>query len=162
MKENEGKAPRILVYGIGNPGRRDDGLGPELAGRIEKAALPGVTVDANYQLNVEDALACSSHDLVIFIDASKDGPEPFSFAELAPSRDIAFTTHELSPESVLALSEELYGRLPKAWLLAVRGCDWEIGEGLSERAACNLSGAEAFLENFLYAIMEDSKRRKRP
>jgi hydrogenase maturation protease len=145
----EEPARRILVLGIGNPGRRDDGLGPELVGRIERAALSGVDTDANYQLNVEDALACSTHDFVIFVDASNDGPEPYSFTEIAPSPEIAFSTHELAPASVLALCEELYGRRPKARLLAVRGCEWEIGEGLSPRAARNLTVAEAFLISFL-------------
>lgn len=149
MENRSEPAGRTLVLGIGNPGRGDDGLGPELAGRIERAALPGVDVDANYQLNVEDALACSTHDLVVFIDAATAGPEPYSFAELAPSRDIAFSTHELAPASVLALCEDLYGRRPEAMLLTVRGYEWEIGEGLSPRAAANLKEAEALLTNFL-------------
>jgi len=149
MENRSEPAGRILVLGIGNPGRGDDGLGPELAGRVERAALSGVDVDANYQLNIEDALACSSHVLVVFVDASTEGPEPYSFAELAPSRDIAFTTHELAPASVLALCEDLYGRRPEARLLTVRGYEWEIGEGLSPRAAANLAEAEAFLTDFL-------------
>ncbi len=148
-KRTEEPARRILVLGIGNPGRGDDGLGPELVDRIERAALPGVDTDANYQLNVEDALACSAHDLVVFVDASNDGPEPYSFTEIAPAREIAFTTHELAPASVLALCEDLYGRRPEARLLAVRGCEWDIGDGLSPRATRNLAEAEAFLTNFL-------------
>lgn len=148
-KSRSKPAGRILVLGIGNPGRGDDGLGPELVDRIERAAISGVDTDANYQLNVEDALACSAHDLVVFVDASNDGPDPYSFTEIAPAREIAFTTHELAPASVLALCEDLYGLRPEARLLTVRGREWEIAEGLSPRAARNLAEAETFLTSFL-------------
>lgn len=135
----------ILIYGIGNPGRRDDGLGPALVELLEAARLEGVAFDSNYQLNVEDALACSDQETVIFADASETAEAPFAFTELEPAREIAFTTHELSPAAVLALCEELYGRRPKAWTLAVRGYAWDIGEGLSPQAEINLSAALAFL-----------------
>jgi hydrogenase maturation protease len=137
---------KILIYGIGNPGRHDDGLGPALVELLETAGLEGVAFDSNYQLNVEDALACSECDTVIFADATDEtGEAPFAFMELEPAREIAFTTHELSPAAVLALCEELYGRRPKAHVLAMRGYEWDIGEGLSPRAEINLSLALAFL-----------------
>jgi hydrogenase maturation protease len=140
-----GFVARTLVIGIGNPGRHDDGLGPALVELLEAARLEGVAFDSNYQLNVEDALVCSEHETVIFADASETAEAPFSFAELEPAREIAFTTHELSPAAVLALCEELYGRRPKAWTLAIRGYEWHIDEGLSPRAEINLSSALAFL-----------------
>ena len=136
---------RILIIGIGNPGRRDDGLGPRLVELLEAARLEGVDLDSNYQLNVEDALACSKHDTMIFADASETAEAPFAFMKLKPARKIAFTTHELSPGAVLALCEELYSKRPKAWTLAIRGYEWDIGEGLSPRAEINLSAALAFL-----------------
>ncbi len=136
---------KILVYGVGNPGRGDDGLGPALVDLLATAEIEGVALDSNYQLNVEDALACSEHETVIFADASETAEAPFSFTELEPAREIAFTTHELSPASVLALCEELYGRRPRAWTLAIRGYAWDLGEGLSPRAEINLSAALAFL-----------------
>ena len=55
------EAADILLIGFGNPGRLDDGLGPALADAIEKLALPGVTVESNYQLTVEDAAEIAKH-----------------------------------------------------------------------------------------------------
>lgn len=136
---------RPLVIGIGNPGRQDDGLGPALIEMLGSAGLAAVDLDSNYQLNVEDALAVSTHGVVIFADASEAGEEPFAFSPLEPARDIAFTTHELSPAAVLALCDELYGKRPLAWTLAIRGYAWDIGEGLSPRAEVNLSAALAFI-----------------
>ena len=140
---------RTLIYGIGNPGRRDDGLGPKLVSLIEAEGIDNVDCDSNYQLNIEDALTCSHYDAVVFVDASETTAPPFEFKELEPAREIAFTTHELSPASVLALTEELYARRPRAWMLAVRGYEWELAEGLSPRAEINLSAALAFLADWV-------------
>ncbi|MCI5220757.1 MAG: hydrogenase maturation protease, partial [Candidatus Electrothrix sp. LOE2] len=74
--------PSVLVYGFGNPGREDDGAGVALAEHIRAAALPGVTTDSNYQLNVEDALLLSEHDIVIFADATRSPVDRFSFYRL--------------------------------------------------------------------------------
>ena len=87
----------ILVYGYGNPGRQDDGLGPALVGMLERERIPGVVTDCNYQLQIEDAVAVSESDAVIFVDASCAGGEPFTFGELEPSNEITFTTHTMSP-----------------------------------------------------------------
>jgi hydrogenase maturation protease len=140
---------RTLVYGIGNPGRRDDGLGPKLVSLVESERIENVDCDANYQLNIEDALTCSHYDVVIFADASETAAPPFEFTELGPAREIAFTAHEMSPSSVLALTEELYARRPRAWLMAIRGYEWNLAEGLSPQAKDNFRPAAEFLIKFL-------------
>ena len=143
------KFNRILVYGIGNPGRCDDGLGPKLVSLIETEGMADVDSDSNYQLNIEDALTCSHYDAVIFVDASETAAPPFEFKEIEPARETAITTHELSPGAVLALCEELYGRRPKSWTLAIRGYEWDLAEGLSPQAENNFRRAREFLINVL-------------
>ena len=59
VSQTAGHAPRILVIGYGNPGRLDDGLGPAVASAMEEFNLPGVSVDSNYQLTVEDAASAA-------------------------------------------------------------------------------------------------------
>ena len=156
---------KILIIGIGNPGRGDDGLGPALAAGlagIDPEALPegavieipGRSISAvwKYQLNIEDAALVRDYDAVVFADASREGGEPVTFGEIAPAAAIAFTTHELSPPAVLALCEELYGRSPRGHLLAVRGYAWELGEGLSPEARRNRAVSAERLAAFLDAI----------
>jgi hydrogenase maturation protease len=140
-----GNGLRILVYGYGNPGREDDGLGVELARLIEGRALHGVTCDSNYQLNVEDALEVSEYDAVVFADASLSCAEPFVFERLEPAPGITFTTHAMPAGSVLALCEELYGKRPAAFILGIRGYSWEAREGLGAQALTNLQKAFDFL-----------------
>lgn len=146
----------ILVYGYGNPGRRDDGLGVLFAEHIEKLALPHVKVETNYQLNAEDALEAAQHDVVIFADASYNEGDSFRFSRLLPAHEVAFTTHAMSPGSVLALCQELYDKRPDAYLLELRGYEWEMGEGLSEEGTRVLSTAVAFME----PLLRDGNREK--
>ncbi|HYA49461.1 MAG TPA: hydrogenase maturation protease [Burkholderiales bacterium] len=140
---------QVLVVGIGNPGRGDDGLGPAAAERLEALRLAGVTCDANYQLSIEDALACSRHDLVVFVDAARGLRVPFTWKEVRPEAAVPALTHALGPGAVLAVCSALYSRTPRARLLAIRGHRWGVGEGLSPRAKENLGRAVRFLEGFL-------------
>ena len=84
------RAPRVLVLGYGNPGRQDDGLGPAAAARIEALGLPNVTVEADYQLNIEDGAALAGHDVALFVDASRDAPAPYAIEEVAHDRAVSF------------------------------------------------------------------------
>lgn len=148
-RADDGAKPGILVYGIGNPGRRDDGLGVELARRAGKLDLDNLDCDSDYQLNIEDAETISRYDVVVFVDAAFDLDNPFEFMEIEPAGKTAFTTHELAPESVLALCRELFAGSPKAFILAVRGYKFEVREGITRKAEKNLSLALSFLAGFL-------------
>lgn len=142
---------RMLVMGYGNPGRLDDGLGPAFAARIQALDIPGVTVDADYQLCVEDAEALARHDLVLFADASVEGAEPFDLQPLqAQHTGLGFSSHSLSSGALLGLAQELFGAAPRAYLLGIRGYAFNaFGERLSEEAQANLDAAVAHLEPLL-------------
>jgi len=136
----------LLICGYGNPGRGDDGLGIALAEAAEKWGLPGVTVQACYQLNAEDALALSGAGSVIFADASKKLKEGFTFTPLEPSSGISFTTHAMAPGSVASLCMELYGKCPPCYILEMAGDEWGLGEGLSDKGSDSLAKAVSFLK----------------
>lgn len=141
---------RVLLIGYGNPGRLDDGLGPALASAVEARGLPGVTVESDYQLTVEDAATAAAHDVVVFADADEAGPEPFSFRPIEPDVHVSFSSHSVRPEAVLGLARELFGASPQGWLLGIRGYAFnEFTESLSDRAKANLAEAEAFLVGVL-------------
>jgi len=140
-------ARKVLVIGYGNPGRLDDGLGPALAAELEQRGLPGVTVELDYQLSVEDARTVAEHDVVVFADASLSGPEPFSFRRIGPKPGSHFSSHIVEPEGVLALAQEVFRAAPEAYVLGIRGYAFdEFGESLSERAEANLAAALEFIE----------------
>lgn len=141
----------VLLIGYGNPGRLDDGLGPALAKAIAAQNLPGVLTDSDYQLSVEAAAAAAEVETVIFADADTSGPEPFWMKrlELGSIRP-SFSSHSISPEGVLALARELFDAKTEAWIMGIRGYQFnEFGERLSPGARENLNAAYEFLEKAL-------------
>jgi hydrogenase maturation protease len=140
---------KILVYGVGNPGRQDDSLGPTLVARLEKKKIPGLRLEADYQLQVEDSLLFSEQDLVIVADALRTGPRPFIFQKIKPARDFTFSTHSLSPAAVAFFCRRLYNKAPAVYVLGIRGYEFQPGEKLSQKARKNLGQALAFLLEIL-------------
>ena len=142
---------RTLLLGWGNPGRKDDGLGPELARLVDELALPGLTVESDYQLAVEDAAEVAAHDRVLFVDADRSGPEPFSCRPLEPAAPaLGFSSHSVSPAGLLALASGLFRSRPEAWLLGIRGYEFDdFAEGLSAGARSNLEAAVDYVATAL-------------
>ena len=144
--------PNILVIGFGNPGHRDDGLGPAFAARFEALNLPGVTVESDYQLTIEHAELAARHDLVVFVDAATDveAGAPFYLRPVQPAADTVVFSHSVSPQAVLHLAARLFAARPKAWLLGIRAEDLDsFAEGLTPQAEANLRTAlKAFCDAF--------------
>lgn len=139
----------ILVIGIGNPSRGDDALGPLCIERLAALDLPGVELLTDFQLQVEYALDLAGRQRVIFVDASVSGPAPYTFEPVTAVEDASYSSHEMSPAAVLHAYRKLYGDPPPAWVLAIRGEGFELGEGLSTTGAANLELAAGFLARTL-------------
>ena len=143
-------ATRILLIGYGNPGRLDDGLGPALAACIEGLSIPGVAVESDYQLTVEHAHDITDYDVVIFADADISGNEPFYFRRLIPSASSGLGSHEVTPGEVISLAQTLFGAATQAYILGIRGYDFnEFGEKLSDLAVKNLAAAVDFVSTVI-------------
>lgn len=136
---------KILIYGYGNPGRQDDGLGNAFVDHVEKWAeeqkLTGIEFDSNYQLNIEDAHAISDKDLVFFIDASVEDLDDFCISKVTESSKMTFTTHAASPGYIVDLCNKIYQKTPPTYLVHIRGYEWDFREGLTEKAIENLNKA---------------------
>ncbi len=146
MKKN----PTLFIYGYGNPGRQDDGLGNAFVEKMEQWAqdnnISSITFDSNYQLNIEDAEAISDKDLVIFVDASTEPINDFCITRVNPSEaTVGFTMHAASPSFILHLCNQLFDKYPDCYLLHIKGYEWEFREGLSRGAKSNLMKAFDFL-----------------
>lgn len=139
------KNEKVLVYGYGNPGRQDDGLGVLLAAKIEVWArnkgYSNIRTETNYQLNIEDAAEIKEEGLVIFADASLETGYDFKIVPLEPSSQVEFTMHAVHPAFILYLCGSIYSTFPRAYILHLRGYEWEFKEGLSPQAAENLESA---------------------
>lgn len=141
---------KVLVFGYGNPGRKDDGLGPAFVDQVEawkrKAKVNYIDTDSNYQLNIEEAFTIRDYDRVVFVDASTEEIDDFQLVRVQPSEKVNFTMHAMHPGFVLDLCIKLYSRNPDVFLMKIKGYDFQLAEGLSDRAAANLLKAFSYLK----------------
>lgn len=145
---------KILIYGYGNPGRQDDGLGPQCAliidEWIQKEMISNIFTDSNYQLNIEDAAEIANYDIVIFADASVVDIQDYKLEEvLADDASIEFTMHAVSPAYVLDLCRKIYGKEPKTYVLHIKGYEFDFIEELTEKSRNNLEKACEFIKEFV-------------
>ncbi len=143
----------ILIYGYGNPGRQDDGLGIFLTEKVDnwikEKNLKSIKVDCNYQLNIEDAAEIADKDLVVFVDASKEDINDFLFTEVKPSDKTEFSMHAVSPSYIFNLCNIIYNKAPDTYLLHIKGYKWDFLKEMTEQAENNLTKAYDFLMKFI-------------
>ncbi|SRR5581483_5110502 len=124
-----------LLIGYGNPLRQDDGLGWQVAARLE-AVPSGLQVIACHQLTPELAEPISRADRVVFVDARR-GQTAGRVAShpVAPDMAASAFSHHLAPGVLLALALALYGSCPPAWVVTVAGATFGHGPDLSPAVA---------------------------
>lgn len=135
-----------LIYGIGNIGRQDDGLGWAFIDWVEaKAICPKAELMRHYQLHLEDADLISHKKQVLFVDASKAPElESFHLEKIKSKMDFSFTSHAISVPSILATCNTCFDYMPEVYFLTIKGYEWELQQGLTEKAKQNLAAATAF------------------
>ncbi|MCH9668981.1 MAG: hydrogenase maturation protease [Actinomycetia bacterium] len=136
-----------LIYGIGNVGRQDDGLGWAFIDWLEaQGYCPNAQLQRSYQLLLEDAELISTKQRVLFIDATKDtAVTSFTLARATAKMDFTFTSHAISIPAIMATCEQCFDRLPDVHVLAIRGFEFELEMGLTPAAQRNLDAATALL-----------------
>jgi hydrogenase maturation protease len=147
---------RWLVFGVGNPSRGDDALGPLFIERLEAwsatagdlpVALASLT---DFQWQIEHALDLVDIDVVVFVDASVSALPPFELGPLAAKFDATHSTHALSPACLLAVAERLGQDVPEAWLLKIPGREFELG---AQPGAASRSCLDAAFEHLRSSLI---------
>ena len=142
--------PETVIFGIGNSGRTDDGLGWAFLERLQQNPQFSAQAEYRYQLQVEDAAMISQARHVIFVDSFEGELEHgFQWTPCEPVRGSEFTTHVMSPGAVLALCQDLYRQTPHSEMMLIQGESWELGIGLSPAATIRLEKAIAFYKDSL-------------
>lgn len=152
----------VVIFAIGNPSRGDDALGPEICGRLQEWLENEGIADRfelveDFQLQIEHALDLQARTLALFIDAGMNTPAPFVFRQIQPSTAVAHTTHALAPEAVLQVYLQTEDCMPPlAFVLEVRGDDFELGQALSLTAQENARVAFEFLQKLTHLASLDA------
>lgn len=131
-----------LIFAYGNPGRGDDALGPELIAAIDAMGLGDVECLDDMQLQIEHVTDLVGRSRIIFVDADASCVPPCRLEQITARRDDSYTSHAMSPAALLHAYRQVYGTdAPEAWLLRIRGYDFELGQPLSDAARNNLATA---------------------
>ena len=134
--------------GIGNCGRGDDGLGWQFVESIQQGGNTQFDFEYRYQLQIEDSIIVSEHELVIFVDASHEKLEKgFEIKPCNAVEHYFYSSHMQSPETILYLTGNLFDKYPEAYTIAIEGHYWELKTTISKQAERRLQSALAFFEN---------------
>jgi len=127
-----------LLIGIGNSFRRDDGVGPAVAGEIAKMGLADVRVLTSAGEPGELLDAWDGVPLTVVVDAAVgEGAAPGRIRRwvLGDEPATAVSSHELGLPATYALGEAL-GRIPEELVvLTVDVADVGYGDGLTSQVA---------------------------
>ena len=152
IAKNSTAAFKVVVLCYGNPSRGDDALAPLLYDHLVEsfAEREDLLLVNDFQLQIEHIVDIQQAELVLFIDAHIDCVAPFEFSPLQASNQLSHTSHALSPSDLLGFYQQSLGTLPPpAYILAIKGVSFELGELLSASAQQNLTQAQAFVFQLL-------------
>lgn len=126
----------VLVVGVGNPLRGDDGIGPAVAIALhEELSAAGAVVLELHQLTPEIALDLAAARLLVLVDAAADRPAgEVSVEPLEPDGEDhggSGLSHGIDVHSLLAMAELLYRARPRAVLVSVGAASFEPGVAFS-------------------------------
>ncbi len=144
----------LLIVAVGNPSRGDDALGPALLERLRAAGVEAsgdVELLTDFQLQVEHALDLVGRRAVLFVDAARTGTvDGVALCPIAADDAAPLWSHALRPQAVLAVYAQVQHEAPpSAWLLAIEGRDFALGEGLGAEACSRLEEAERLVLGWL-------------
>lgn len=157
---------KLLVIGYGNPDRQDDGvawhilralttrLGLDSPRSYEERFPEHDQIDFDFQLQLTPEMAEDIHayEYVCFADAHAGAiEEPVRLINIESEFQASPLTHHLTPQSLIAICETLYGKKPEAALLSVRGYHFGLSRQLSEETAALLPQAVELIWDWLKA-----------
>lgn len=140
---------KILILGIGNTLRGDDGAGIYVAGEIEKMNIPGVSVRILQQLHTELVEVMTAYDTIIIADASVN-EQPLEFYELGePGTQAAASSHHTSAALLAGLADRLYQKHPQILICSIKGENFDMEEGLSSLTLARADKAVLLIKKWI-------------
>lgn len=165
---------KILILGVGNTLRRDDGIGPRViegvksslsktgsiknaSGIVDSEDLTPVAIDGGIDgLSLIDVIQQYSH--AIIIDAVDMGAAPATIRVFTPEsaviniRNDTLSTHGFGLAEVIKLLPEL-GIFTKLTIIGVQPSDVSFGEGLSDVVAAKMDTLVALTQEEAAALL---------
>ena len=155
--------PGLVVLGIGNMFRHDDGVGIFVARRIKREVGDLVSVYDNMRDSVDLIEAWQGANAAVIVDAvsSQGLTQPGTIYQIevgnqsVPEKLFHYSTHNLSIAAAIDLSRALGTLPPHLTICGIEGENFEIGTGLSPEVE---EAAEKVVQTIVrraYATIED-------
>ena len=129
--------PSIVIIGVGNEYRSDDGVGVVIARRL-KAQLPTeIKILEGSGEGASLLEAWQGATSVVVLDAAHSGAPPGTIhrfdasTEAIPSAFLNYSTHAFSVAEAVELSRVLHELPPRMIVYGIEGSNFEAGVGLS-------------------------------
>ena len=127
--------PDIVVFGIGNTLRGDDGIGAVIIHKLQQSFNhPGISYCLCHQLTPELVELILSSQLVVFVDADcslPPGTWEMKDIEVKESQKCA-NIHALTPQNLLSLAHTLSGQSCQALLVSIGPEQFDEPDRLSD------------------------------
>jgi len=157
---------KVLIIGIGNFDRQDDGVAWHILqginqklGRAVRPTPYETSLDPegdnpqtlfSLQIYPEMAELLNQYEWVCFVDAHTGAiQEELSCQVIYPERHSNPLTHHMTPQTVLSLCATLHEQVPNAMIVSVRGYSFQYQQGLSEDTAALAEQAVDFIWQWL-------------
>lgn len=140
---------KVIVIGIGNDLRGDDGIGKEFIQNfnfedVDKFYVPFLDIDIVEKVK--------EYDIVIFVDASVK-EDSFKLSKIEKDKSKSVFSHYLSYKDVIALVNNFYNPNTCGYILEIGGQDFDYKNCLSNKAKDNVQKALKFLKRFLKDVL---------
>jgi hydrogenase maturation protease len=128
---------KILVVGVGNEYRSDDGVGILIAREIREKHLRSVTVKEESGEGTALMEAWKGFKAVILIDAISSASKPGTIVTIdarkktVPAKFFHYSTHAFSVAEAIELARVLKTLPPQVFLFGIEGASFHAGVGLS-------------------------------
>lgn len=143
------KTNTILVVGVGNTLRGDDGIGAYICSCMAALKIPGVETLLTHQLDTVllDELMQANH--IIIADASFEGKSVDFFKVNGNEPLQGSSSHHMSAPLLMQMAKTIYQKELPMMICAVAGYRFGMKEKLSVRAKKNADKAVAIIREWI-------------
>lgn len=131
----------MLIIGVGNPMRGDDGVGPLIASRLAGMLPADVVIREESGEGTRLMESWAGEDAVFVVDAVSSGSRPGAVVrfdaveQVVPANYFRYSTHAFSLAEAVELSRALELLPPRLVIYGIEGANFAQGEGLTLKVA---------------------------
>jgi len=153
----------VVVLGLGNPLRGDDGIGPRIVEDLIRRGLPeGVEALGGGNMGLDLLHILEGWERAVIVDAADVGLEPGQFTRFTPDsvylvqQANSLSFHQAGLSETLALAEALDLALPEMVIFGVQPATLGWREGLSPAVEATLPAlADAVIEEIAGGCLKE-------